>query len=119
MCMGRTLFPMNKHSPIGALEQPSPRQTAEAVVPTLRNTFTFRTTLCEACDDGYMLDDAGLTAGRCECVNGETDAACVDCLNVLPLNDEGLCVRCNDSATLPVAAFDAKYLAAGWNRVEL
>lgn len=98
--------------PRGVIGQPVEARLAD---------FRFRTTLCEACDDGYMLDDAGLTAGRCDECDGtvKVDASCVGCGNVLPLNSEGECRRCFDAGELPVAAFDAKYLAAGWNRVEL
>lgn len=40
---------------------------------------------------------------------GEIDALCAECLVVRPLNDDGLCVRCNDASELPVDAFNLKY----------
>lgn len=114
---------MNAHKslPAASLNCQSPRGVIGQPVEARLADFRFRTTICEACDDGYMLDDAGLTAGRCdECDGAVTvDASCVGCSNVLPLNSDGECEKCADAGELPVAAFDAKYLAAGWVRLEL
>lgn len=97
-------FPAASKVPCAAIPVP-----CEARAPA---TYSFRTTDCEHCDHGCS-----------ECVRGEVDAACADCGNVYPLNDDGVCEWCADQALLSTPAFHAKWLCqhvktAGW-RVEL
>jgi RecJ-like exonuclease len=75
--------------------------------------FIWRTSTCPDCGDGKITiaDCHGFTDVRCETCDGtaEIDCVCIGCGCGLPLNEEGLCEKCEDASTLPVAAFDEKY----------
>jgi RecJ-like exonuclease len=64
--------------------------------------FTYRTTDCGSCDGTRHCDEC---EGR-----GELDASCAECRAGLPLNDDGLCERCADACTLPLSAFNEKWV---------
>jgi len=82
-------------------------------------SFRYRTETCPDCSggkvtiavnigapgDGYYRD---LTCNTCDGFN-EVDADCITCGKLEPLNDALECERCVDSATLPIAEFEAKY----------
>lgn len=74
--------------------------------------YEWREEPCE-CDLGksYASDHEGYYERRCEDCEGSgtVQASCADCRNVMPLNDEGFCEKCRDSAELPLEAFMAKY----------
>lgn len=105
---------MNKHSKITGTSAPlsDPRKPERACVPQSlncfdigapchsrdanptvaagapnRDTFRFRTEVCEAHDTA--------TATSCEeCDRGMVDSICCVCNRVVPLDDDGYCARC-------------------------
>lgn len=90
--------------------QPS-NLTGEAGAPSTLPNYSHGTARCGVCD--VHEQDA---CEECEGL-GKVDCACADCGRVVALNDDGLCQRCSDSDTLPIAEFQSKYLC-GWARAE-
>jgi RecJ-like exonuclease len=108
-------------------EPATPSRAKPAAANAMR--FTWRTSTCPDCGDGKVTiaDCHGFTDVRCDTCDGtaEIDCVCAECGCGLPLNEEGLCEKCEDASTLPVAAFDEKYrarieekpLGKGWHRI--
>jgi hypothetical protein len=76
--------------------------------------FKVRTVDCPDCFMGRYERPEGPGYVSCECDEcegrGELDASCAECLAGLPLNDDGLCERCADACTLPLSAFNEKWV---------
>ena len=79
----------------------APHPVASAMFGADLFAYDWRTESCSACDED----------SRCEyCMgSGEVDAACVECNRIVPLDSEGECLKCRDSAILPFDVFAAKY----------
>ncbi len=76
------------------------------------SAYDWRTEPCE-CDGGHRhgMHRNGPATDYCTDCNatGKVDAACVECERIVPLDSEGTCLKCVDSAILPLEVFAAKY----------
>lgn len=83
--------------------------------------YRYRTSECPDCFEGRYERPEGPGYVSCKCDEcegrGEIDASCAECLVIAALNDDGLCEKCTDASTMPVAEFEAKYALAPVERI--
>ncbi len=61
---------------------------------------------------GEATDSEWVEVPCLDCVFGEVEAVCDDCLHDRPLNDDGICEPCVDANEMTVDQFEAKHGAA-------